>query len=357
MEKLRMVLVAVLVMCLFGSQSLFGGVNVASVADGSWNSDIWSSSIGGTMVPGLRPQAGDTPGLGSTVTMDADTPTFLQFIGVGVYSGSRGKLYTAGYDITIAGDAGVGFVGSANGRYNEYYIEAGTNFTVNTGYFGLAIGSNNSTKCYFTQSGGVVSQLDSSSKLLMTLSPNLRGVYTLNDGVLNIAGSLEKGSGNASFNWNGGVLNVAESQMSLSNGGTGSLSPGGIGIVGSTEFSLDTSYTQGATAIYQVDIAGASSFDSTLFTGTNGTGTATLAGAIDISLLGYTPSAGATFDIMTAPSILDNGLTLTGDTTNFSYSIVDLGTTEALRLEYVPEPATMILFGLGGMVVLNRKKR
>jgi hypothetical protein len=288
--------------------------------------------------------------------MDADTPTFLQFYGVGT-STVKGKLYTAGYDITMSGDAGVGFLGSANGKYNEYYIEAGTNFTVNTGYLGLAIGKNSGTKCYFTQSGGIVSQLDSSSKLIMTHFGSERGVYNLNDGVLNIAGSLVKGSGVASFNWNGGVLNVADSQMSLVNGGTGSLSPGGNGVVGATEFSVDSSYTQGANGTYQVDIAGASSFDSTLFTGTNGTGTATLAGVVDISLLGYTPAAGTAFDIMTASSIVDNGLILTGDASNFGYSIVDLGGTEALRLEYIPEPATMILFGLGGMVILNRKKR
>ncbi|MDC0935366.1 PEP-CTERM sorting domain-containing protein, partial [Pirellulales bacterium] len=86
------------------------------------------------------------------------------------------------------------------------------------------------------------------------------------------------------------------------------------------------------------------------------TGTAALAGTLDISLTSFTPSAGEKFTVLSAEGgITDNGLSLTG-AEGFTYSIMgnDLVLTFAAS---VPEPATFGLAAVGMFVFLGRRRR
>ena len=78
-----------------------------------------------------------------------------------------------------------------------------------------------------------------------------------------------------------------------------------------------------------IDIAGTGLYGEQ---GLSVTGSATLAGTLQISLLGgFTPTNGNTFDVLTAASIANNGLSLGGASSGFSFSIVGGNT---LRLTF-----------------------
>ena len=78
-------------------------------------------------------------------------------------------------------------------------------------------------------------------------------------------------------------------------------------------------------------------------------GTARLDGSVDISLVaGYAPTVGDTFDVLTASSIIDQGLSLRGESDGFSMDVVASAVgSESLQLTFmgaaIPEPAAGIM--------------
>ena len=95
-------------------------------------------------------------------------------------------------------------------------------------------------------------------------------------------------------------------------------------------------YSQGSGGELEIDIASLTSFDRVLVNAVGGSdGNATLAGAIDVNLLGvYAPTPDSFFDVLTADGTLDiTGLTITGDGASWIPSVVG----NVLRLS-VSEP-------------------
>ena len=104
-------------------------------------------------------------------------------------------------------------------------------------------------------------------------------------------------------------------------------------------------------------------------------GDATLSGVLRLEYTGYTPTPGTVIDVLTAGGTLtyknhtmtydDDGdgdtpeiplpdLVLSADDPNWVLGDDGAGT---LQLTYVPEPATLVLLGLGGCLVLLRRKK
>ncbi|MFW6163886.1 MAG: PA14 domain-containing protein, partial [Planctomycetota bacterium] len=71
-------------------------------------------------------------------------------------------------------------------------------------------------------------------------------------------------------------------------------------------------------------------------------------------------TAGNIFDVVEAATVTVDGLTIADnvDWGYFAYSIVGApGGRQALRLEFIPEPTTVALLGLGGLALLRRRRR
>ena len=68
----------------------------------------------------------------------------------------------------------------------------------------------------------------------------------------------------------------------------------------------------------------------------------------------FGPSAGDSFDVLTAASITDNGLFLTG-AGGFDFGVFSGGQGQVLRLTFVPEPGTLGVFVVVGLGFLKRR--
>ena len=156
---------------------------------------------------------------------------------------------------------------------------------------------------------------------------------------------------NNAIDTGGNALTISGAgQVNLNNlvTGSGSVSSSAIlGGAGPNAIAGDLS----STGTLDIDIAGlaVAEFDSF-----DVSGTATLSGSLNVDLAsGFTPVDGDAFDVLTASSIVDNGLTLTGDSAGFSLSIVSSGVNgddflNIQRNDPSQIPAWESQYGLGG---------
>lgn len=341
---MKKILVGMLIFVV-ASCGYVSAATVSAVSDGTWDSDIWSTAgLVGAVTTGLRPATGDTVQINANVELDVDAPTMALLKG---YGGSLD--FGSGNSATVSGN----FLGAMNGKNVSYTISSGSSLTVQGDYFKLANGTGSNTTAVFQQNGGTVTH--SGGVFFMTNNASDNSTYWLKSGIMNV-NKIVAGNGNATFNWLGGELNAVQIQIDLTNSSserTGTLAPGGSGVVGSTEFLFGTSYSQSAGSVLGIDISSSTSYDAV----TMGSGSVVLGGLIDLNLLSsYTPNIGDTFDIFEADSIVNNSLALSGDASNFVYDIVNSGDRQILQLEYVPEPTTIALLSLGASVLVFKKR-
>lgn len=222
-------------------------------------------------------------------------------------------------------------------------------------------------------SAGTVSvhNLAGNGTVLLSNSTLATGTYNLSStGILDVD-VLSKGVDRPGyFNATGGTLVVKNSITKfglIANGygfnqGQSILAVGGIANVGAIAVggtgSTVTDYTVGTGGTLAIDIASLSSFDTiTQYGDVCNTEGATL----NVNLLGgFTPSVNSSFDIWTFgdKSKAGSGLFATipdGFTAAWVDTNSDLS-TDTLRLTYTPEPATLLLLGLGSLISLKRRR-
>ena len=188
--------------------------------------------------------------------------------------------------------------------------------------------------------------------------PNSRTYFNQTGGSADI-GNIEHGHGNLYLNISGGTFASRAIRMNSS----GSV----FHVIGSDAVIKLDGYWHSAWG-NRLIIAGTMKFDInaagddvTDITMENQTGYDTdkavfEAGSIlDMDLLGAAPAPGTEFLLITAPDgIVDNGLTLSSEDVG-TWEIVMTETT--LSVKYIPEPATLVLLGVGSCLVLLRRKK
>jgi hypothetical protein len=323
--------------------------------------------------------------------------------GVGVFTQSGGAVLLNG------GNVNVGFGNTAVGTYN---LSAGS-LQVNSGTI-IAVGNRGTGT--FDQSGGTVyvkGGTNTANGLLnigrnaagTTPAPNASGTVRISAGTMAVAnvrfGNAAAGggvnqlsisgsgklltnsisvfagyTGTNTVSFTGGTLTAASVALPLTNNG-GTLAPATVDFaaapadinalavnpVGTTTLVGDNGYTQGATGVLAIDLAGLTSYDKLdIGAGTN-TASALLAGTIAVNLVsGFNPATGSTFDIVAADALTSTaavtGQTAGGDVFVPSFVTGDDG-RQVLRLTVtaVPEPGVLGLATMAGAAMLTRRGR
>lgn len=286
---------------------------------------------------------------GGVVNMDCDATVGLLHIGDNATTGTgtlnltkaagfEGKTLTAtknSDNIMIVGYSNNGTVNQDTGTVKVYRPDGGTTGAINIRY-------NNTTTGFYNLSGGVIDTY------------GLRGGFTgNNDGLKDTGGEID-------LRWCLWRLGSYDGTVTTWTQGGSTLSPGGsIGTCQIGQSGYETKWVTSASSKVKIELASDSSYDII-----HGSGNTDLSKGILEIVASYTPAKDSFFDIVKLD--LKTGKTGTGTfdsiTDNlpgyFTAAWVTVGTTpDTLRLTYVPEPATIALLGLGGLIAIRKRKK
>jgi hypothetical protein len=271
-------------------------------------------------------------------------------------------------------------MGVVTGGTMTLNINTGANLTISKGsaeLFGL-MKTTDATTTIVNHSAGTVNvfytgytgagetRLVTATSTLGTAQYNLSGTAVLDTEVLSKG---NKTNSAAQFNATGGTLVLRNmiyrfgliSEGAGFNQGTCKLEIGAVDTVKAVSFGNSTNamdYTVATGGTMNFDIASISSFDTILQYGS----LASIAGAtLSVDLLaGFTPAANSTFDVWTFSDKTKAGSGAFGVLpAGWASAWVDTsgdGSTDTLRLTYIPEPATIGLLGLGLLAIRRNKK-
>lgn len=288
------------------------------------------------------------------ITTAAKTYTGATTITAGSIDIVSGGL-PANTDLSIASGA---FMQLNNASQTVDGLSGAGNVTkIGSGSRGLTVGQNNEASANFTgnliQSAGTLSltKVGTGTQIISGTGNTYTGSTTVNGGTLLVNGTI--GSGNTTVATLG----------TLGGGGTlggittvnGLLDPGaGAGLIGTLTFGTNLTLSASSTTTFQLDRNAGQSADLL-----NVLGALTLGGTNNIVNIGAALIAGDLFDLFNSPSIsgsvselnlptLDPGLSW--DTTLFA-------TSGIISVITVPEPSSMALSGIAGLVMLIAKRR
>ena len=358
------------------------------------------NQYGGTVVTGLY--LGDSAGSIGTYNLSGGSLDVYQWNTIG--GGGTGIFNQTGGIFTLHdGNLEVGGAGGGNGTYNLIsgnllIVGPANGSTVvgdeNTGIFNQSGGTheisnnlyvgNNATGTYnlydgqlivngstivgnwgtgtFNQYGGTHTV---TGALTIQVNPGSSGIYNMSGGKLDVKGGI---TNNGTFNFTGGDVFGDLANYGKFFGSaifTGNVTNYGIVSPGSSPGMLTISgnYTQDVLGTLLIELGG--NIQGTNYDFLKITGTATLAGLLDVDLYGgFIPHAGDKFNFLVASGGL-NGTMF--DNYELPYGISywnEIYGTDMVSLEYlgggqpVPVPSTLLLLGTGliGLAGLMRRK-
>jgi autotransporter-associated beta strand protein len=266
------------------------------------------------------------------IAFDGPTVSGARDVSIGVSSGSlnvTGGLYARGSDgsprnitklgggkLIVSGDGG-----AATG--NTLVVPfANSTFNVNAGTVDMRGPTLTTANLPGVTTWNVASgaTLHASSGRFSTTTVNVAagGQFNITGGSTDVAAIVLAGGTGIGFT--GGTLHVETVHGSLTNQG-GSLSPGNS--PGAT--AILGNYAQQSGGKLDIEIGG--SVAGTDFDAVTVTGTATLSGMLDVSLInGFTPTPGQKFSVLNAGSLVYDGLALGGPAANSFYMLIDATT-------------------------------
>ena len=276
-------------------------------------------------------------------------------------SGGAGTGFVQNNDLTVSSgtpstNSNVVFIGGSSmlinggdvtwsGRYNTIGAGATASAEITSGsltvnYNGgsghaFKVGDNNGSDGTIVQSGGTVTATNANDWLELAAGQSgAQGTYRISGGTLN-AGRVSNGSAGT------GLFHIIGDAAT-------------INLTGSD----GTSYSQNAASTLELDINGISAIDAT--------DAVSLAGTLDVEFLA-TPTNGQTFDIInygslsgtfdTFDTLVDSPLGADTITLSIDYGTQSNDAVVLAVTNVIPEPASLALLGLGGLLIAGRRRR
>ncbi len=381
-----------------GTSAWAASVSYAPIAAGvtvNWQGVNWAS--GTKVAPSIytQPQAADTATIGgaNTGVMYLDGTATVTSLYVSGYSGDTGVALELRSSARLTtGDSSMGHVGGGWGVVN---MNGGT-WTVTAGKR-LDVGQATATKgtSMLNMHGGILTTPTLNVAYLGSGTLNQDGGLISATTTVVLGGALSTGyvshynlsaagtlqtkqlefkypNSDTSQAWSmtGGTLKAANIQYDTTYGvpnalftqDDGTLMP--VSISGATFSDIGTltfangasgwkaGYTMGPRTHLAMQLASASSYDKVVMTGAF-----TAGGTLDVTLAGYTPSAGDTFTLFSAAGGYHGSFATINLPAGATWDTSGLLTNGTLTVSAIPEPISAALLGLGGLALLPRRRR
>jgi autotransporter-associated beta strand protein len=221
----------------------------------------------------------------------------------------------------------------------------------------LTVGQNNEVSANFTgnliQSAGTLSltKVGTGTQIISGTGNTYTGSTAVNGGALVVNGTIGNGNTTVATLGTLGGAGTLGGQTTVN----GQLDPGaGAGLIGTLTFGTNLTLNSSSTTTFQLDRNAGQTADFL-----NVLGALTLGGTNNVVNIGAALIAGDLFDLFNSPSISGSASELNLPTLDpgLSWDTTLFATSGIISVITVPEPSSMALAGIAGLVILIAKRR